>query len=160
MRVDASQSPGILITNGEFTAFTTEDTGGPSCSDCASSQVVIGSGNTGPVRFVESSFWGPSATCATIQAGSSGATAFVGCEFVNWDVQGGAQGRAAVYQGGSGPVTISNCDFQETSSDKPQLILAKDATKAVFMGNTLASGKEQVDDQTGGAKIVGLGTNV
>ena len=40
VRVDASQAPGILITNGEFTAFTDE---GPGCAACVSSQVVIGS---------------------------------------------------------------------------------------------------------------------
>ena len=81
---------------------------------------------------------------------------------MQWDIQGGEQGRAAIYQGGSGAVTVSSCGFQETSDDKPHLILAEDATKAVFLGNVLANGKEIVDDQTENkaAVVVGLGLNV
>ena len=157
VRIDASQAPGILITNGEFTAFTNDS---PACEGCTSSQVVIGEGNTGPVKFVDSSFWGPASSVAVIKAGSTGTTTFIGCEFVQWDIQGGSSGRAAVYQGGSGTVTISNCGFQE-AGNKTHLELAEEATKAIFMGNSLASGNERITDNTdGGATVVGIGLNI
>jgi hypothetical protein len=81
VQVDASQPPGLLITNGEFTAFSTQDW----CPACTadSTQVVVGASNSGPVKFVDSSFWGPSDSIARLSG--TGTTSFVSCEFVQWD---------------------------------------------------------------------------
>ena len=51
VQVDASQAPGILITNGEFTAFHSK-TWLPH-SSIESAQVVVGPLNRGPVKFGE-----------------------------------------------------------------------------------------------------------
>ncbi len=46
-------------------------------------QVVVNAGNTGPVRFVDCSFWGPSDSIARLYG--TGVTSFESCEFVQWD---------------------------------------------------------------------------
>jgi len=56
--VDGAQAPGILITNGEFTAFN-DPTWCSVCENFTSTHVIVNSGVKGPVRFVNSAFWGP-----------------------------------------------------------------------------------------------------
>lgn len=58
VQVDASQPYGILITNGEFTAFVDKNW----CTICDSFQsthVITNSTNSGPIKFVNTAFWGP-----------------------------------------------------------------------------------------------------
>ena len=57
--VDASDDFGILITNGEFTAFLDPGFGNLSAG-VVPTQVVVSPTNTGAVRFVNSAFWGES----------------------------------------------------------------------------------------------------
>ena len=76
-----SQPAGLLITNGEFTAFSNKQWL-PTISVNHSSQVVVSSTNTGPVTFVNTAFWGPSSSIARIEGTS--VTTFSGCQFVEW----------------------------------------------------------------------------
>ena len=50
VQVDAAQPPGLLITNGEFTAFGPGTNWLPN-STLESTQVVVNEGNTGPVNL-------------------------------------------------------------------------------------------------------------
>ena len=64
VRVDASQPPGLLITNGEFTAFHSAQFDPTATS--APNQVYVAAGNSGPVHFTTSSFWGPTDAIANL----------------------------------------------------------------------------------------------
>ena len=98
VKVDQSAPFGILITNGEFTAFHGPDP----------SMVVISSTNTGVVRFTNCAFWGPCNQCAEIAG--LGTVGFSDCTFVQWD--GRNEGRFAVHATG-GTVLVRGCDFRE-----------------------------------------------
>lgn len=98
VRVDASAPFGILITNGEFTSFHGDHP----------TEVVVGSGNDGVVRFVNCSFWGPSEQIARIDG--SGTVGFSDCTFVQWDAA--HAGRAAITATG-GSLMVRGCDFRE-----------------------------------------------
>jgi len=64
-QVDAADPWGISITNGEFTAFTSGQWGNQSAE---STQVVVQSSDVGgPVKFVNSDFWGPSTAIARLE---------------------------------------------------------------------------------------------
>lgn len=62
VQVDASQPYGILITNGEFTAFCDAPSfafcNGPG-NNASPVHVRVGAGNKGAVKFSNSAFWGP-----------------------------------------------------------------------------------------------------
>lgn len=142
VQVDASQAAGILITNGEFTAFRT-DQWLPN-STVESSQVVVGAGNAGPVRFVNSAFWGPSSQIAHLNG--TGTVSFSSCSFVQWDLQA-KDGRAAI-RAFDGNLILQNNDFDD---DKTQVELGANLKKAVIVGNVM-NGKLRVVDH--GAKNV------
>ena len=61
VQVDASQPYGILITNGEFTAFCDAPSfafcNGPG-NNASPVHVRVGAGNKGAVKFSNSAFWG------------------------------------------------------------------------------------------------------
>ncbi len=135
VQVDASQAAGILIANGEFTAFHTE--GWLPGSTVESTQVVIGPDNGGPVKFADCSFWGPSSQIALING--KGTTSFTGCEFVQWDLQA-KDGRAAIRALGTGSLILQGNTF---SDDKNQVEIGPDMKKAVIMGNIL-TGSERI----------------
>ena len=47
--------------------------------------MIVSASNTGPVKFVDSSFWGPADANAKLYG--SGVTTFESCEFVQWDLK-------------------------------------------------------------------------
>ncbi|EGD73188.1 hypothetical protein PTSG_12225 [Salpingoeca rosetta] len=126
VKVDASQPAGLLITNGEFTAFHNNDFA-PN-STAIPSQVVVSPSNTGPVKFVTSSFWGPTDSIARLQG--SGTTTFSSCSFVQWDLAM-ARGTSAILAEG-GNTIVQGCDFQDAKS---QLHVSAAAKKVVFANN-------------------------
>merc|ERR1719253_1380307 len=69
VQVEQSQPYGILITNGEFTAFC--DTAHSFCQAPGNNRsprhVLVGPANKGAVKFVNSAFWGPAASELLIQ---------------------------------------------------------------------------------------------
>ena len=131
--VDATQPFGVLITNGEFTAFhdsqwinTTQE----------SSHVVISPSNTGAVSFVDSSFWGKSSQVAYLNG--TGSTTFSACQFVQWDLQA-VDGRAGVRAFG-GSLILNGNVFHD---NKTQVELGP-KVKAVIANNILTGKKRFV----------------
>ena len=129
VQVDAAQPPGLLITNGEFTAFGPGTNWLPN-STLESTQVVVNEGNAGPVKFVDSSFWGPSSQVALLKG--QGVVSFSSCEFVQWDQQK-KDGRAAI-RALNGSVLLQGNDFQQNAS---QVEIGSAVQKAVIVANIL-----------------------
>lgn len=117
VEVDESSEYGLLISNGEFTAFHGPDP----------TMVCVGPNNSGSVRFENCAFWGPCNQIAKIAG--TGTVGFGDCTFVQWDRNG--EGRAAI-QAQAGTVLVRGCEFQE---DKPQVELDKAVRRAVITGN-------------------------
>ena len=84
-----------------------------------------------PVKFVDSSFWGPSSQIARLSG--EGTTTFSSCEFVTWDMQK-KDGRAAISADGGALVLQGNTFAQ----DKQQVALGTGVKKAIILGNILA----------------------
>mmetsp|Transcript_25949 Transcript_25949/g.41800 ORF Transcript_25949/g.41800 Transcript_25949/m.41800 type:complete len:167 (+) Transcript_25949:108-608(+) len=146
--VDASQAPGILITNGEFTAFH-DDQWLPN-STVESSHVVVSPTNTGPVKFVDSSFWGPASQVALLEG--KGSTTFSGCQFVQWDEQK-KDGRSAI-QIKAGRLVLQGNEFGQ---DKAQVEAWEGVEKVVVTGNLFAAG-EKITIR-GGDTVKAIGMN-
>jgi Pectate lyase superfamily protein len=108
---------GLLISNGEFTSFHGPDP----------TMVSVGAGNSGSVRFVNCSFWGPCNQIAKIAG--KGTVGFGDCTFVQWDRKN--EGRAAL-QATGGTVLVRGCEFQQ---DKPQVDLGENVLRAVISDN-------------------------
>jgi len=136
VQVDGGQGMGILITNGEFTAFT--ETG--RCPTCTASptQIVMTAQNTGPLRIVNSAFWGPTDHIAVISG--TGLAAFSSCEFMEWD--GHNKGYPAIQVNSGSSISVEGSEFQQ---NKPKISLASGVKKAVIIGNILA-GSEGITD--------------
>jgi len=111
--------------------------------------LVVGSANTGPVRFVNSAFWGPADHIAVVSG--TGLASFSDCEFVQWD--NAKKGYAAI-QVNSGSVSVQSCDFKQNST---QVILESGVKKAAIVGN-LYNGPELFVNN--GAVNVQKGLNV
>ncbi len=139
VRVEQSQPPGLLITNGEFVSFDYLKLGG-----MRPMQVVVEATNNGPVRFVNSSFWGPSDGIAKIAG--RGTVGFNACTIVQWN-----PAFAAVESVGA-PLIINGCEFQQPGT---QVRLGKPVRQAVVCGNLFA-GKLRIDNQSSGAVEIGL----
>jgi hypothetical protein len=127
--VEASAAFGLLISNGEFTAFHGPDP----------SMVRVEPGNSGAVRFVNCAFWGPCNQIAKIAG--TGTVGFSDCTFVQWDRND--EGRAAI-QAESGSLLVRGCEFQE---NKPQVELGEAVRRAVISGNII-TGKVQVTNHS------------
>jgi len=144
IRVDGAQPMGILITNGEFTAFDNKDYC-PSCN-ALPTQVFVSSSNTGPsnsgpIRFVNSAFWGPTDYIALLEG--TNLVGFSDCEFVNWDADN--KGYPAI-QANQGSIIVTGCDFQQNSA---QIIMESAVTKAVILGNVI-KGKANIVSKSSG----------
>eukprot|EP00730_Choanoeca_flexa_P020357 TRINITY_DN9947_c0_g1_i3.p1 TRINITY_DN9947_c0_g1~~TRINITY_DN9947_c0_g1_i3.p1 ORF type:complete len:472 (+),score=92.94 TRINITY_DN9947_c0_g1_i3:26-1417(+) len=128
VQVDAAQAPGLLIVNGEFTAFHNQQFAPNATSSPA--QIVVAATNIGPVNLVDSSFWGPSENIARIDG--QGVTSFNSCIFSGWDRQ--KLGKPAI-QANSGSLIVSSSEFQEPQH---QIQLEANVSKAVIVGNIIA----------------------
>eukprot|EP00759_Apiculatamorpha_spiralis_P053476 PhF_6_TR6212/c0_g1_i1/m.9357 len=138
VQVDAAQPPGILIVNGEFTAFHTNNWM-PSNTPC--SQVLTTSANTGPLKFVDTSFWGPTDAVARLEG--SGTTTFSSCEFVQWDDQFGKGSPAIVANAGS--LIVQGSTFAVA---KTQISFGPNFKKGTVTGNMFMGQKKWLN-QTG-----------
>ncbi len=115
--VEDSAPFGLLISNGEFTAFHGPDP----------TSVRVGPTNGGSVRFVNCAFWGPCNQIASVAG--RGTVGFSDCTFVQWDRN--RENRCAI-QAISGSLLVRGCEFQE---DKPQIELGEAVRRAVISGN-------------------------
>lgn len=131
VQVDQSEVYGLLITNGEFTAFHGPDP----------TMVGIGPDNHGAVRFTNCAFWGPCNQIAKIEG--TGTVGFNSCTFVQWD--GKNAGRPAI-DAVAGTVLVRDCEFRE---DKLDVRLGKQVKRAIVSGN-LAPRAFRVDNQSEG----------
>ncbi len=115
--VEATQPPGLLITNGEFVTFSHED----------STQVVTTESYKGVVQLNNCSFWGPTDRLANLRG--PGSVSFQQCNFVHWNHKGGDKHGIHAE---NGEVYINNCRFREA---KPQIYLGEKVKGAIITGN-------------------------
>jgi len=143
VQVDAADPWGILITNGEFTAFVDPNFGPELVSPA---QVLVSSKNTGAVHFDNTAFWGPSDNIARIDGGS---VSFSSCIFSQWDAH--KKGDYAIVAN-AGSVQISNNDFQ---MDGNQVQLGANVKRATIVGN-LFEGTTRIQDNSPNHAQIGL----
>lgn len=117
--VEATQTPGMLITNGEFVSFGGE----------RPTEVVVKGTHEGVVQFQNCAFWGPSDQIARIAG--TGTVSFSNCNFVDWDRHGA--GLPAIESFG-GNVMVNGCNFVKAA---PQLSLRGTARSGIFVANRL-----------------------
>jgi hypothetical protein len=136
--VEQSAAFGLLISNGEFTSFHGPDP----------TMVMVGTNNTGSVRFVNCAFWGPCNQIAKIAG--HGTVGFSDCTFVEWDRN--QEGRAAI-QADSGTLLVNGCEFQQ---NKPQVELGERVRRVVIADNVFR-GQSQIINH--GKKTLKLDSN-
>jgi hypothetical protein len=135
VQVEAIQPMGLLITGGQFVAFTGKDP----------VQVRIAESCLGSVRFVNCAFWGPARHNAILRGG--GFTSFADCYFSNWNR---AAGDKPLVVAEAGRVQISNSTF---ATSQPSVLLGPKVRHAIIQGNNGNEGVRVVD-QTGGRAIL------
>jgi len=141
VQVDDADVFGILITNGEFTAFLDPGWGNTTADH---TQVVVSATNTGAVRFVNSAFWGPSNQIAKIAG--TGTAGFADCTFSYWDAV--KAGRYAI-QAQGGNVFVNSNDFQ---MDGNQVLLESSVSKAVISAN-IVKGKVRIETNGANSQV-------
>ncbi len=139
VRVEQSQAPGLLITNGEFVSFDYLKLG-----KVTPVQVVILPQNHGPVRFANCSFWGPSDGIARLAG--NGTVGFNACTMVQWNP------RLAALESDGERLIVSSCEFQQPGV---QVRLGTKLRQAVITGN-IFNGKSRVENFSKGAVEIGL----
>jgi hypothetical protein len=117
--VDQTQSPGLLITNGQFVA------GDATHDEC---MIHIMPTNTGVIQFNNCSFWGPTRRIADVAG--DGMVSFTGCNFVRFPYEP-KTGPAIVQTGGS--LSVQGCYFHRNWDE---IVIEKGAKSAVLVGNT------------------------
>lgn len=143
VRVDSSDRWGILITNGEFTAFMDPHFGNTTEN---STQIVVTASNSGSVRLVNTAFWGPSHQIARLDG--SGTVGFGDCIFSQWDATGA--GLYAISVTGTGNLLVRGCEFQQVGN---QVQLGQQVKKSVITGNIIQG---PLKIQGNGREVVGL----
>ena len=133
--VEDLQPFGLLVTNGEFTSWY-NDAWLPN-GTTVSNHVVVAGSNTGPVKFVNSAFWGPTTSIADVSG--SGLASFTSCEFVEWAEQEDTTAPAIQFR--AGKLLLSGNNFHQ---DKNQVELGE-GTTAVVSGNIFSGEKHWVD---------------
>ncbi len=119
--VEDSQFPGLLITNGEFTAFQNPNSPGT---------IQIEPGNHGPVCLQNCSFWGASNHIGTLRG--QGPVSFEGCTFATWDRHN--RGDPALLLDGA-PTTVSGCVFNKVGSGTVAARITPHCPSALIVGN-------------------------
>ena len=160
--VESTQPYGVLITNGEFTAFqppkitlvdvptnvlvypgTTPNRQGPLAQSMGSK-----------VSFVNCAFWGHNRVKVNISATVPGSvTDFRDSIFYDWDL--GNKNHSAIHATG-GSVTVSGCEFRW---DAPQVYIGANVSRALVTEN-LAIGKPRITVEGGPRDGVVVANNV
>lgn len=136
VQVDAIQQMGLLITGGEFVAFTGNDP----------VEVRISETCRGSVRFVNCAFWGPAMHNAILKG--DGFTSFSDCFFST--LHGKPTDKPLVVAEG-GRLQINNSTFATT---QPSVFLGPKVRHAIIQGNNGRDGVRVVDQTDGRAIIV------
>ena len=145
VQVDAAQPAGILIANGEFTAFCDS----PQHTFCQGPganrdpvHVRVAASNSGPVKFTDSSFWGPAAAVGRLAG--QGTTSFIGCHFDSWDNHVSPDGKHYVHNGTAaivadqGSLILTANEFTGHLKTPHHVQLGPDVKKAVVTSNIVA----------------------
>ena len=137
--VDQSQPMGLLITNGEFTAFCdAPHTFCPTDHAVDPRHVQVRSGNNGAVKFVNSAFWGPASQVAEVDG--QGTVTFSQCHFDAWDrhLKNGTyvtEGTPAITQLG-GTLIVALSDFSQGGGNQTHLSV-QGGEKTIFTNNII-----------------------
>ena len=133
LRVDQTQSVGIQVTNGEFTAFGgTENVG-----------IVVSPGAVGAAQFVNCNFWSTPGGAARLHG--SGPVTFSACHFGD-----GAEG--GVIAADKGALIVSACTF----GTRGKAITLKPGLRSAIITANSQPGGLQVDNGIGAAAQIGL----
>lgn len=137
--VDQAQTPGLLITNGEFVGRW-----GSTNSVC----LEISPKAEGKVSLVNCSFWGPIDLCVWLRSPIAQFTASA-CNFVNWDCRNA--GSPAI-QLDAGRAIVQGCTFGE---DQLSVRVGSNVVSAILTANQ-ALGGFVTDNQAGGRAQIAL----
>ncbi|MEW6237187.1 MAG: glycosyl hydrolase family 28-related protein [Candidatus Omnitrophota bacterium] len=135
--VEASQHPGLLITNGEFVTFEGEKP----------TEIITTESFDGVLQLTNCAFWGPAHRNAVIQG--KGFVSFHQCNFNAW---GKNDDKAESLRIEGGSISISSNNF---NLSKPHIFLGPNVMSAVIMGNTF-TGEKRIDNQSQGEVEIGL----
>jgi hypothetical protein len=122
--VEQAQSPGLLITNGEFVGRW-----GSTDSIC----VEVAPKAKGKVSLVNCSFWGPIDRCIWMRSPFGQITASA-CHFVDWNNHG--KGAPAI-QLDAGKAIVNACTF---AKEGPHVQAGKNVQSSLLMGNQAPGG--------------------
>ena len=128
--VDSADAWGILITQGEFTAFS-QSGFGPAAGN--HTQIIVSPSNKGALRVTNSAFWGPSIKNADISG--SGSVGFDSCIFNAWDAD--KSGAASIHAHAGATVMVRGCEWQNAYG-APQVLLDAGVRKAIIAENIIA----------------------
>jgi hypothetical protein len=137
VQVDQCAVFGLLITNGEFTAFAGPD---PTI-------VRVGPENEGAVRFVNCAYWGYHNRTAEIAG--TGVVGFSDCTFASWDTKTGVRTDAQIHATG-GTVMVRGCSFL---IDRPMIDLEPGVERAVITDN-VAGGPVEIENHSKGQVVI------
>lgn len=130
--VEASQPPGLLITNGEFVG-----------GEGSAVMMDVTAAHAGVVQLSNCAFWGPCPTAVRVDG--KGSVSLSQCNFLNHGKQQREAGKVTVEANG-GHLNISNSRF---AVDKPDIALGKQVRTAVLSGNWFLKSKEILNQTSG-----------
>ena len=133
LQIDAIQSIGIQVTNGEFTAFEGPNRAG----------VLVSPGATGAAQFVNCNFWSTPGGAAVIHGDIQ--AVFNACHFTDHSDTG-------ILQADAGSINVSNCLFAAGTN----AITLKPGVKAAIVTGNLQPGGLNYDNRIGEAAQFGL----
>ena len=129
VQVDQIQPMGLLITGGQLVSFKGDNP----------TQLVVSPTNTGSVRLVNCSFWGPAFQNARIEG--TGFVSFSDCFLSNWNKEVGDQPLITAL---SGRLQVNNSTF---ATEQVSVELGPNVANAIIRGN----------NGPGGVKVVNKG---
>ncbi|MBI3922939.1 MAG: hypothetical protein HY318_16075 [Armatimonadetes bacterium] len=134
VQVDEIQPMGLLITNGQFVAFSGDDP----------TAILVGEKCRGQVRLVNCNFWGAFRRIAVLKGNSF--VGFSDCYLSNWDAK--SEGLPAIDQQ-AGKLQVQGCSFL----GKLAVRIDAKAKHAIILGNNGSHGV-RVEDHSKGKAIL------
>jgi hypothetical protein len=123
--VEASQPPGLLITNGEFVG-----------GEGSEVMMDVTGSHSGVVQLSNCAFWGPSPTAVRIDG--KGSVSLSQCNFLNYAKPKAGAGDSTIDARG-GHLIITSCRF---GIDKPDISIGEKVRTAIISGNWFNKSKE------------------
>ncbi len=135
--VEKTQSPGLLITNGQFVAFSGEKP----------TEVYTTPDFKGVVQLNNCSFWGPAHQCVLQQG--DGVVSVNQCNFRHWGLKGDE--RVPAIETLSGNLTVTGCLF---AMDRPHIKVHEDSGDPIIHSNRYKGEKRVVVEAKGDGDYV------